>query len=364
MKPTWTGNRWRIQARKDGKRYSFSSSVPGAKGRKECQRKYDNWYYGEATGEKSVKRVCQEYLDDLMARRGKDAPSIEFNERSLRLYVLPKVGDKKMCKMTLRDWQNIINTATGQKGELSEKTLKNLRATISAVIKFGYQDYQCEPLRGSLYIPQGHSKKEKEILQKDDIRRLFEPSDLWYHPLFCLGVLTGMRPGELLGIKTTDIVGNRILIRRAVNVHGQITAGKNENARRVVPIGKTARAILDATIQRNEDYNLRTDWIFCSRDGSVGKQEAVRYQWGKLKRERNLPGSTYSLRHTFISLMKNVMPEAMIKDIVGHSVSMPTMSVYGHYYEGEENEAAQVIDLTLGDTFGDNKSVWGGQTDI
>lgn len=191
MKPTWTGNRWRIQARKDGKRYSFSSSVPGAKGRKECQRKYDNWYYGEATGEKSVKRVCQEYLDDLMARRGKDAPSIEFNERSLRLYVLPKVGDKKMCKMTLRDWQNIINTATGQKGELSEKTLKNLRATISAVIKFGYQDYQCEPLRGSLYIPQGHSKKEKEILQKDDIRRLFEPSDLWFHPLFLFGCLNG-----------------------------------------------------------------------------------------------------------------------------------------------------------------------------
>ncbi|MBQ1297291.1 MAG: hypothetical protein IIY21_24815, partial [Clostridiales bacterium] len=63
MKPTWTGNRWRIQVRKDGKRYSFSSSVPGAKGRKECQRKYDNWYYGEATGEKSVKMVCQEYLD-------------------------------------------------------------------------------------------------------------------------------------------------------------------------------------------------------------------------------------------------------------------------------------------------------------
>lgn len=364
MKPTWTGNRWRIQARKDGKRYSFSSSVPGAKGRKECQRKYDNWYYGEATGEKSVKRVCQEYLDDLIARRGKDSPAYDQNEQYIRLHIVPKLGDKKMCKVTLRDWQNVINTATGQKTELSEKSLKNLRAVISAVIKFGYQDYQCEPLRGSLYIPQGHSKKEKEILQKDDIRRLFEPSDLWYHPLFCLGVLTGMRPGELLGIKTTDLIGNRILIRRAINATGQITEGKNENARRVVPIGKTARAILDATIQRNEDYNLRTDWVFCSRDGSMGNQSTMRNHWNMLKKERNLPGSVYSLRHTFISLMKNVMPETMIKDIVGHSVSMPTFSTYGHYYEGEENEAAEVIDLTLGDTFGDNKSIMDGQTNI
>lgn len=363
MKPTWTGNRWRIQARKDGKRYSFSSSIPGAKGRKECQRKYDNWYYGESTGEKSVKRVCEEYLDDLVARRGIGSPANKFNNQYIRLYIVPKLGDKKMCKTTLRDWQSVINTARGERKEqLSEKTLKNLRAVISAVIKFGYQDYQCEPLRGSLYIPKGHSKKEKEILQRDDIRRLFEPSELWYHPLFCLGVLTGMRPGELLGIKVSDLQGSRILIRRAINASGQITEGKNENARRVVPIGKTARAILDATIQRNEEYNLHTDWIFCSRDGSKGNQTTMRYQWQKLKIERNLPGSVYSLRHTFITLMKNVMPEAMIKDIVGHSASMPTMLTYGHYYEGEELESARIIDLTLGDNLGDKKYIVEGQT--
>lgn len=362
MKPVWTGNRWRIQARKDGKRYSFSSSIPGAKGRKECQQKYDAWYYGEASGEKTVKRVCYEYLDDLIARRGKDAPCYEQNEQYIRLHIVPKLGDRKMCKVTLREWQSVINTAHGQKGELSEKTLKNLRAVISAVIKFGYQDYQCEMLRGTLYIPQGHSKKEKEILQKEDIRRLFEPSDLFYHPMFCLGVLTGLRPGELLGIKIEDLQGSRILIRRAVNCKNQVTEGKNANARRLVPIGRTARAILDQTIKRNEDYNLHTEWVFCSPDGSMGNQSTMRNHWNALKKERGLPGSVYSLRHTFISLMKNTMPEAMIKDIVGHSVSMPTFTTYGHYYDGEENEAAEIIDLTLGDSFGDNKSITGGQT--
>ena len=362
-RPRWDGKRWRIQARRDGKRYSFSSSLPGIKGRKECQLKYDNWYYGESTGEKSVKRVCQEYLDDLVARRGKDSPAYDQNEQYIRLHIVPKLGDKKMCKTTLRDWQNLINNAKGQKGELSEKSLKNLRAIISAVVKFGYQDYQCEPLRGSLYIPKGHSHKEKEILQKEDVRRLFEPSDLWYHPMFCLGVLTGMRPGELLGIRVSDIKGNRIFINRAVNAKNQITEGKNENARRMVPIGKTARAILDQTIARNERYNLRTEWVFCSPDGSVGNQSTMRNHWNMLKKERNLPGSVYSLRHTFISLMKNTMPETMIKDIVGHSASMPTMSVYGHFYDGEEIEAAKIVDLTLGATFGANESTIDGQSE-
>ena len=37
------------------------------------------------------------------------------------------------------------------------------------LIKFGYQDYQCELLRGDLYIPRGRYKGEKEILQNYDI---------------------------------------------------------------------------------------------------------------------------------------------------------------------------------------------------
>ena len=360
--PKWDGQRWRIREMRDGKMHSFSSSTPGAKGRKEVIKKYDQWYYGETTGEKSVNKVCEEYLQDLIARRGITSPAYEQNAKYIRLYIAPKVGQMKICKVTLRDWQNVINTAQGRKEPLSEKTLKNLRGIIMGIIKFGYEDYQCELLRGSLYIPVGHSKKEKEILQKEDVTRLFEPSDLWYHPLFCLGVLTGMRPGELLGLKVSDIQGNRIFINRSINCSNHITEGKNQNARRMIPIGKTAKEIIDRTIARNEEHNLHTEWIFCSTDGSQGKQSAMRKHWIMLKKERDLPGTVYSLRHTFISLMKNVMPETMIKDIVGHSVAMPTFATYGHYYDGEENEAAEVIDLTFGQNLGQNKSVSDGQT--
>lgn len=67
----------------------------------------------------------------------------------------------------------------------------------------------------------------------------------------------------------------------------------------------------------------------------------------KLKEERNLPGTVYSLRHTFISMMKSVMPEQTIKDIVGHSVSMDTFGTYGHIVDGDAKRAAEIIDLTF-----------------
>ena len=59
--------------------------------------------------------------------------------------------------------------------------------------------------------------------------------------------------------------------------------------------------------------------------------------------------------------MKNVMPEAMIKDIVGHSTSMDTFGTYGHILSGDARQAAEIIDLTLGADLGDNESASGGQ---
>ena len=348
IRPKWDGRRWRIQVQIDGKRHSFSSKTPGPKGRKEVIRKYENWYYGEATGEKTVGKVASEYLEDIKARCGENCAAYVQNEGYIRLYVLPRCADKKICKMTLRDWQAVINEARGQNKPLSEKTLKNLRGMIMAIINFGYEDYQCEMPRGRLYIPKGHSKNEKEILQKDDVRRLLEQSDLWYHPLFCFLLLTGMRPGEALGLKVSDFSQDKVTIRRAVNARGFVTEGKNENAKRMIPIGELASGILRKTIQRNEEYNLRTEWIFCSPDGSQGNQSTMRNHWLALKKERDLPGTVYSLRHTFISMMKNVLPEQTIKDIVGHSVSMDTFGTYGHILDGADRRAAEVIDLTFG----------------
>ena len=359
--PRWDGRRWRIQARKDGKRYSFSSSTPGAKGRREVKLKYERWFYDESTGEKSVGKVIEEYLEDVKARCGEHSAAHEQYECYIRLYIAPVCAQRKMNRMTLRDWQAVINGATGEKKALSEKTLKNLRAIINAIVKFGYEDFQCEPLRGSLYIPKGHSKQEKEVLDRDDVRRLLEPSKLWYHPAFCLGVLTGLRPGEILGLQVDDIKKDRVYIKRAVNARGHITEGKNENARRMVPIGELAGSIIRQTIKRNDDANLDTKWIFCSPDGSQGKQNGMRKHWAKLKEERNLPGTVYSLRHTFITLMKNVMPESMIKDIVGHSTSMDTFGTYGHILSGDAKKAAEIIDL-LGASLGADSSASGGRT--
>ena len=349
VSPKWDGQRWRIQKQQDGKRYSFSSKTPGQKGRREVIAKYEKWQFGEGSGEKTVNQVSKEYLEDIIARCGIHSAAYELYERHIRLYIAPQCGQRKICKMTLREWQSVINNARGRNKPLSEKTLKSLKAIIMALIKFAYQDYQCEMLRGSLYIPKGHSKKEKEILHDDEIRRLLQPSDLWYHPLFSFLLVTGLRPSEALGLRREDFSASfdRAYIRRGVNSRGYITEGKNANARRLIPLGSLARSIIQSTIERNDRYSLRTEWVFCSPDGSKGNQSTMRNQWAKLKEERTLSGTVYSLRHTFITALKNIMPEEMLRDIIGHSAAMPTFLVYGHLQDEEPHQASCIIDLTF-----------------
>lgn len=352
--PTWNKTRklWIIQGQKNGLKKSFYSSIPGQKGKREVIAKYDDWVeFGGIDSRMTVEKCVALYLDDIENRLGRRDT---FRTVSIytRLYVLPTLGRCKMNNLSLRDWQSVINSAKPQKDPsavLSYKTLTHLRAVIVGLHKFAYTNYYCDAWRGSLYIPKDHPKHEREILQPADISRLFEPSALWYHPAFMIMLLCGLRPGEALGLQENDIKGNLLFIRRAVNDRGEITEGKNANARRVVPLPSLARDILADTIARNKKARFDSPWIFCNGSGAPASQDSVRKQWNKLKAARNLPGTPYSLRHTFVSIVSSQthLAEGTVRELVGHSQSMDTFGTYKHEVKGELEQAADVINLTF-----------------
>lgn len=352
--PKWNKERklWIIQGKKNGLRKTFYSSQPGIKGKREVQEKYDDWLdFGGLDSKITVARCCELYLSDIESRLGK-TETYKTAEQYCRLYVVPTLGKAKMNNLSLRDWQSVINDAkphTEHVKSLSRKTLLNLRGVIVGLHKFAYTNYYCDAWRGELYIPQGHSVKEREILQPDDIRRLFEPSDLWYYPCILTMLLCGLRPSEALGIKVEDVGQGLLYIRRGITDDGRISGGKNKNARRVVPLPPIAQQIIEDTIQRNVNANYGTDWVFCGLNGDQPNQNTLRKHWNRLKEERNLKGSPYSLRHTFVSIVSSQthLAEGTLKSILGHSESMQTFDVYKHRVDSEYENAASVINLTF-----------------
>lgn len=349
--------RWVVKVQKNGVRKAFYSSKPGKKGQQEANAKADAWLDGEIVDAKCrVRDIWKDYLADVEAR------SSFSNYRQICTigdsYVLPLLGNKKVCDLTEGDLQSLVNKAykhgsfnSKQKhksslkpGEtLSRKTLNNIVATLKNFMKYCRVTAKATTMiPETLRVPAGARLDGKSILQPDHLKTLFssdmttwrgkpQKDDMIY--AYRLAVLTGLRPGELLGLRWGDVTPNEthLQIRRAINVFGEETQGKNQNAVRSIPLSEYAQEMIRA--QRS---------LAIEECGSVTAQEPVfreiteptlRDTWKRYCRANAIPPVTlYELRHTFVSIA-SLLPAGEVKMLVGHSRSMDTFGTYGHHIQ-------------------------------
>ena len=161
-------------------------------------------------------------------------------------------------------------------------------------------------------------------------------------------VLTGLRPGELLGLRVGDVEGNRLHLARAINTFDEETHGKNENAIRTVVLHPLAAAELHAQLQQRafeEERPLRgDDSIFL-----LENEHSLYNYWQFYQRSNGIdpPVSLYELRHTFVSIIEDAVSPAELRRMVGHSKSMDTYGWYSHAVDGRADTAAMAVSDAL-----------------
>lgn len=341
--------RWTYRVTYDGITKKFTSVKPGMAGKREVLKKARLFYDEDRIFEDlRVQAAWDLYIKQRTAKLGADSEAVKKDIQMGTLYILPAIGRRKISSLKKSDFQNIIDNAKPKKDGveiLSKKYLQTLREKIVLFINFAIEERYIEPIYGKFYIPTDRPVIGKDILQPSDIRKLFEPSDLHYHKAFLFMLLTGLRPGECLGLKWSDIDQETFTVRRSVNQSRKITEGKNKNAKRVIPITPMLSQILN--LQKANTKHFNSEWVFCNTVGGMGSQCTMKDQLKVLKKERDFECCLYSFRHTFVSLVKNALPEHTIKQLVGHSAAMTTFETYGHLVDGELQQTAKLIDLTF-----------------
>lgn len=338
--PRWDGKRWQLNAQKDGVRKSFYSAKPGPGGKAEVRRKCEAWKDGAADkGGWRLEKAWPLYLEDVKIRTG--AENYNQREKLGRLYILPKIGKKKMQSVSVQDWQDCINHAIGKK-PLSHKTLSDIRGTITNFCRFAQRSRMIDKRPDDLQIPRDAPKIGKDILTPEQFKMLFESSDDWYINVFRLMAVTGLRPGEAYGLKNSDIKDGILYIQRSLSERNTITPGKNKNARRTIKLHAAAQEIISE--QRAMTASLNSPWTFCTPLGGVASPKVIYEHWSKWARPRGIQAPPYALRHTFVSMTQHDLPPEMAKRQVGHSESMDTFGVYGHEIDGELDKAATILD--------------------
>lgn len=337
-------SRWRVAVQKDGQRKYFYSSTPGRTGQREANRKADAWLE-DGIGVKAgrVEDVYKLWLDGL--KQTTSAGNWEPIESRWRIWVLPIIGKKRVNALTDADLQTIINKAHA--AGKSRKTLQLLAGDLRAFCKFCRKAKLSTYLPEDVRIPAGARLKGKKVLQPDDLVKLFSIDTTLYrgkrvHDDFIhayrFEVLTGLRPGELLGLRWADIKGSTVNLSRAINVKGIETRGKNENAVRSFVLSDVARAVLEA--QRAITGHCES--VFC-----LETERRYYKRWKVYCVANDLqPVSLYELRHTFVSVVKT-LPAGEVKELVGHSEDMDTFSIYSHTLTGEDIATAQAVNAVF-----------------
>ena len=323
---------WRIQVQQNGVRRSFYSSIPKKQGKAEAERKADIWLEdGDPDREMTFDELSASYLSHIRTTNG-SAHKIR-EQKTIELY-LP-FHHRLVSELTNLDYQSAIDACVEDREHpLSVRTCGHIRTTILALYKHARMAgvKMTEPF--GLTIPTGATKGTRKILQPEDIQKLFAAAGHYIY-IFKFITVTGLRPGEVCGLRWTDLDGDILTINRAKNVKGEITKGKTENANRTIKLPQIAMDCL----QPND-----SEWMFTNAHGEPLDERALYSAWRRARKKLGIEAvSLYELRHTMISLCKTTVPLPLLKQAVGHSKSMDTIGTYGHEIDGDLQQTADLI---------------------
>ncbi len=338
--------RWIIKVQSEGTRKTFADPTPGKRGKVLAERKADDWLEYRTVG---TATRCEVLLDRFTDQ--KKATTGTANHRQVeyhvRVHIKPVIGSMKISRVTEADLQEILNNAYA--AGLAKKSLMTLRATITAFIKYCRMAKATTMFPENLTIPKSARRSEKRIAAPRDLKVLLESDrttrrgevvfEHFIHA-YRFAVLTGVRPGELVGLKWTDLNGNRLTIRRAINDENETTEGKNEHARRTISVKGLPRKELDGQRAMLAQAGILSEYIFPGRDAEFVKQQTLRDNWYRYCDHNGISRITpYELRHTYVSV-NDEMPDGLKKKAVGHSENMDTDGTYGHRLAGDLDRIA------------------------
>ncbi len=348
-------NRWQINVQKDGVRRSFTSSTPGRTGQREANRKADEWLDENIdSAGKRVAALYDEWIEALKLTTSKSHWSVY--EAFGRNWIKSDCGHQKIDRLSEQHLQNIIDKAFA--AGKAKKTLLDLRACLTAFVKYCRRQKSTTLLPEFLSIPKGAKDSVKNVLQPEDIKKLFtcdntflrgkERYDLYVNA-YRFEVATGLRPGEIIGLEWSDIASAKVMVQRSINEYNEVTDGKNHNARRPIALNAITAAILQAQVAKLRELGVKSKQVFPNETGEHIKQSAYHKRWDRY-REYNGIGevSPYELRHTFVSVAKS-LPEGLLKMTVGHSKDMDTYGIYSHELDGDAELAASILQQTFAD---------------
>lgn len=311
-----------------------------------------------------------EYLTEkwLPIQRAQLRPStFDSYRRNIENHVVPNLGRIPLHKLAPEDLDTFYarllteGKLNGDGGGLSPKTVRYIHLTINKALKDALRKGSVvRNVAEAADPPKLSSQKRDEIKAwtAEELRTFLDSiRDDRLYPAFHLSSHTGMRRGEILGLRWSDVDldGALVSVRQAlisVAYEMQISDVKTSYGRRVIDIDEGTVAIIRRWRKTQAEERLAsggryqdTGLVFGRADGGWIQPDLFSQTFDRAVAKTNLPEVTlHDLRHTHATLLlKAGVPVKVVSERLGHSNPGFTMSVYQHVIPGMQAEAAALF---------------------
>lgn len=300
----------------------------------------------------------------LPAKRPSLKPTTHFRyERMVETYLLPHLGRVPLRSLTARDleqlYARLLLTGRAAGGPLAPKTVLNvhqiLRKALSDAVRRGLVTKNVALM---VDPPRVTASPEQRCWNEAQLRSfLASAREHRLFPALRLAAMTGMRRGEVLGLRWTDLdlEGGRLSVRRSATCAGyrvHVTTNKTATSRRAIDLDAETVAVLAdwRTIQATE-LGRESLPVFTTARGELVHPHLLSQTFGRLARQARLPRiRLHDLRHTHATLLlKAGVPLKVVSERLGHSTPAFTMCVYQHVLPGMQRDAADLFARLMDD---------------
>ena len=285
-------------------------------------------------------------------------PSSHLTYRGyIKNHIKPYIGNIPLNKLTSLDLQKLYKRllssgridrieAKNQPKGLSPKTVRNINQIISSAIDFAksHKLILTNPTEACALPKVEH--QEMKTLTAEQLAAFFqEAKHSGVFEMYYLELATGLRRGELLGLKweDVDLTSGIIRVRRQIyRIDGKVVEAplKTKNAYRTILIGADAISVL---LEQKE--KRVGDYVFPSPTGGPISPDSVLHMLHRVLKRAGLPAVRFhDLRHTFATLaIQNGVDIKTVSGMLGHFSAGFTLDTYAHVTTPAQREAANTM---------------------
>lgn len=342
-----------LDVRIDGVRYRKSTGRPATPA---------NLKYVEKNWQKELDRILQKEISEDNKNDGEitveqygfkslEAHRTDRRENTHHEYlgifkqrVIPVFGFMPLSKIVQTDllaWQGQLKDSG-----ISPKRVHNIRMVFQGIMNDAAADglIPKSPFHGM----RGVKQKSADVypFTLDEAKYIIENAEGWYRNFLTLAFFTGMRTGEMMALRWTDInfVSNKIRIERSVRA-GITSDPKTSSSIRTIdmlpPVAKALRDQFKETGLKGEAIFVNTHGESFSDAGSIRKT-----YWNPLiKRLKLTARDQYQTRHTFATMMISRGEDILwVSKMLGHKDASITLKFYAKHNDEKHIKRASFLD--------------------